>query len=63
MWQVDVEVKANLISYDRNVFCIVHDITQRKQIEEQLLHDAFHDSLTGLANRALFMERLGMRSN
>ncbi len=35
------------------------DITRRKQIEEQLLHDAFHDSLTGLPNRALLMERLG----
>lgn len=57
---VDVEINANLISHDgRDVFCIiVHDITKRKQIEKQLLYDAFHDSLTGLANRALFMERL-----
>jgi diguanylate cyclase (GGDEF)-like protein/PAS domain S-box-containing protein len=36
------------------------DITERKRAEEQLLHDAFHDSLTGLANRALFMEHLQM---
>lgn len=35
------------------------DITKRKQVERQLLHDAFHDVLTGLPNRALFMERLG----
>jgi diguanylate cyclase (GGDEF)-like protein/PAS domain S-box-containing protein len=35
------------------------DITDRKRAEEILLHDAFHDSLTGLANRALFMDRLG----
>ncbi len=57
---VDVEVNAILISDNgRNVFCIIiHDITKRKQIEDQLLHNALHDSLTGLANRALFMERL-----
>ena len=35
------------------------DITQRKRAEEQLLHDALHDDLTGLPNRALFMDRLG----
>ncbi|NOZ79216.1 MAG: EAL domain-containing protein [Acidobacteria bacterium] len=34
------------------------DITARKKAEAQLLHDAFHDGLTGLANRALFLDRL-----
>ena len=35
------------------------DITERKLTEEQLLHDAMHDALTELPNRALFMDRLG----
>ena len=36
----------------------IQDITDRKQAEEKLLHDAFHDALTGLPNRALFMDHL-----
>ncbi|HEX9738254.1 MAG TPA: EAL domain-containing protein [Candidatus Limnocylindria bacterium] len=37
---------------------LVHDITLRKELERQLQHQAFHDSLTGLANRALFADRV-----
>jgi len=36
----------------------VTDVTARKRAEEQLLHDALHDGLTGLANRTLFLDRL-----
>lgn len=36
-----------------------HDITERKQAEEQLRFYAFYDPLTGLPNRTLFLERLG----
>jgi len=34
------------------------DITRQKQLEEHLQHDAFHDALTGLYNRAFFIKRL-----
>jgi PAS domain S-box-containing protein len=34
------------------------DITERKRAEEMLAHNAFHDGLTNLPNRALFLDRL-----
>jgi diguanylate cyclase (GGDEF)-like protein/PAS domain S-box-containing protein len=37
------------------------DVTENRRASEKLLHDAFHDSLTGLPNRALFMDRLSHR--
>ena len=41
------------------VSTIARDIRERKRLEAELLHQALHDSLTGLANRALFHDRLG----
>ncbi|HYN84121.1 MAG TPA: EAL domain-containing protein [Pyrinomonadaceae bacterium] len=47
-------------SYSKSVHLIfqIQDITDRKLAEQRLHHDAFHDSLTGLPNRALFMDHL-----
>ena len=36
------------------------DITELKEAERQIYHQAFHDALTSLPNRALFMEHLNM---
>jgi diguanylate cyclase (GGDEF)-like protein/PAS domain S-box-containing protein len=46
--------------YSKSVHLIfqIQDITDRKLAEQQLHHDAFHDALTGLPNRALFMDHL-----
>ena len=38
---------------------IIRDVTERKVLEERLEHQAFHDLLTDLPNRHLFMDRLG----
>jgi len=38
----------------------ITDITARKRAEQQLLYDAFHDGLTGLPNRSLLQDRVGL---
>ncbi|ODS00761.1 hypothetical protein AUC68_14415 [Methyloceanibacter methanicus] len=37
---------------------LLRDVTNLKRSHERLMHDAVHDSLTGLPNRELFMDRL-----
>ncbi len=39
---------------------LVRDVTEAKRSHERLVHDAVHDSLTGLPNRELFLDRLGV---
>jgi PAS domain S-box-containing protein len=45
-------------SLDLGLIAVVQDVSERKALEAELLHQAFHDSLTGLANRALFRDRV-----
>ena len=67
----EVEFISNVYLENGNqvIQCNIRDITERKRaekqvlierkrIEEQLLHDAFHDGLTSLANRTFFTEYL-----
>ncbi|WP_127506822.1 putative bifunctional diguanylate cyclase/phosphodiesterase [Actinoplanes solisilvae] len=37
----------------------LRDVTERRRLERELTHRVFHDSMTGLANRVLFHDRLG----
>jgi diguanylate cyclase (GGDEF)-like protein len=53
--------RTNLL-HEENVAGIVvnlRDVTDRRKLEEELRHQAFHDPLTSLANRALFQDRTG----
>ncbi|MCL4767960.1 MAG: EAL domain-containing protein [Hyphomicrobiaceae bacterium] len=39
---------------------LMRDVTEAKRAQERLMHDAVHDSLTGLPNRELFLDRIGV---
>jgi diguanylate cyclase (GGDEF)-like protein/PAS domain S-box-containing protein len=44
---------------NQGLVIVNRDITDRKRAEEMLAHNVFHDGLTNLPNRTLFLERLG----
>jgi PAS domain S-box-containing protein len=60
-WRV-LESTASAIKNARGetekLVIVNRDITDRKRAEEMLVHNAFHDGLTNLPNRALFLDRL-----
>ncbi|MFV2084647.1 putative bifunctional diguanylate cyclase/phosphodiesterase [Micromonospora sp. LOL_021] len=56
-----VEISGQNLLHDPNVrglLFAVRDVTERVRLTERLRHQAYHDPLTGLANRALLRERL-----
>ena len=55
---LSVTMIRDSLSDSVNLIFQIQDITDRKRAEERLLHEAFHDVLTGLPNRALFMDHL-----
>jgi diguanylate cyclase (GGDEF)-like protein/PAS domain S-box-containing protein len=59
-WRNVDAVITNLLD-EPDVSAIVlngRDVTDRRALELELVHQAFHDTLTGLANRSLFLDRL-----
>ncbi len=60
--EVWVLASVSLASHNHNqsvhLIFQMQDITDRKLAEQQLQHDAFHDALTGLPNRAMFLDHL-----
>ena len=60
VWVIDDEavISRDIDGRPLMVQGILVDITDRKDLEEQLRHQALHDPLTGLPNRVLFVDRL-----
>ena len=58
---IDVEITSHALTFAGREarLVIAKDVTERLRAEQKLWHAAFYDALTGLPNRALFMERLG----
>ena len=57
-----IEAIATNLLADPNVGGVVlntRDVTERKDLEQNLSHQAFHDALTDLPNRSLFLDRVG----
>ena len=61
----DAEVTFSEVegSNQRLYLAIIRNISEKKRVERQLLHDAFHDKLTGLPNRALTINRISHALN
>jgi diguanylate cyclase (GGDEF)-like protein/PAS domain S-box-containing protein len=59
-WRHAEMILINLLPEEgvEGIVATIRDITARKAFEQQLTHQAFYDSLTGLPNRALFEDRL-----
>jgi diguanylate cyclase (GGDEF)-like protein/PAS domain S-box-containing protein len=55
---VEIGLSSHSSAEGRMITCIVSDITERKRLEEEMAFLAYHDKLTGLANKARFDDHL-----
>jgi diguanylate cyclase (GGDEF)-like protein/PAS domain S-box-containing protein len=58
--EMHLEINSSLVEHEgtKVILSSFRDITFRKEIEEQLIHYAMHDDLTGLPNRNLFLDHV-----
>ncbi|MCL9683412.1 EAL domain-containing protein [Legionella maioricensis] len=56
--EISVAPVKDLLGHVKHYVCILNDITQRRDMENQLLMQATYDSLTNLPNRVLLMDRV-----
>ena len=57
-FEISVARKPTEVGQEERFIAIARDITERKRAEDAIEYLAFHDSLTGLANRRLLQDRL-----
>jgi diguanylate cyclase (GGDEF)-like protein/PAS domain S-box-containing protein len=60
VFPVEVSLQSAILGNEKVLIGIVRDITERKRAQATINHLAYHDVLTGLANRTLFYDRLTM---
>lgn len=58
--QLNVTVVRDASGRPLHLISQMQDITERKRAQAELAHQALHDPLTGLPNRVLFLDRLGV---
>jgi diguanylate cyclase (GGDEF)-like protein/PAS domain S-box-containing protein len=58
--RIDVEISAHSIQFEGRParFSLVQDVTERQQLHHRLVYQAHHDTLTGLPNRSLLLDRM-----
>jgi diguanylate cyclase (GGDEF)-like protein/PAS domain S-box-containing protein len=56
--QVDIATQQMHTDGRSLAFCLMQDVTERQKLHEQLVHQANHDILTGIPNRALLEDRM-----
>jgi len=55
---IELVIWSTRVDGELRFHAFLRDISERRRMQDQLVHQAFHDALTGLANRSLFRDRL-----